>query len=203
MVASATPGPNAPLWDKCGTSGRPESSARAAIEAWKAAGFPAEQLVLGVPSYGYIQRSTVDRLQTRRVYHGHAILRPRTGLTRRLRQAALEGAAAILVRNGDGGSDDGQVHFSALVQQGALVKESKTRHGLPVFVGGGGFERLWDACSSTVRRSYLWNSYQRGALAVGMQHARFVSVPGFVPAAGDDSLIQCLFSAIPVRQIPV
>lgn len=167
MVASATPGPNAPLWDKCGTSRRPESSARAAIEAWKATGFPADQLVLGVPSYGYIQRSTVDRLQNRRVYHGHPILRPHTGLTRRLRHTALERANPILVTNGDGGSDDGQVHFSALVRQGALVKGGKTRHGVPVFLGGGGFERLWDACSSTVRLSYLisylWNSYQRGA----------------------------------------
>jgi len=163
MVASAEPGPNAPLWDKCGTSRRPESSARAAIEAWKAAGFPAEQLVLGLPSYGYIQRSTVDRLQSRRVYHGHANLRPHASLTRRLRQAALQRVAPILVTNGDGGSDDGQVHFSALVRQGALVKGGKTRHGVPEFVGGGGFERLWDGCSSTVSMSYLWNFYRHAA----------------------------------------
>jgi len=162
-AASATPGPNAPLWDKCGTSRRPESSARAAIEAWKAAGFPAEQLVLGLPSYGYIQRSTVDRLQNRRAHHEHAIFHPHAGLTRQLPQAAMKGEAPILVTNGDGGSEDGQVHFSALVRQGALVKGGKTRHGVPVFVGGGGFERLWDTCSSTVRMSYLWKSVQHGA----------------------------------------
>ena len=153
-AASPTPGPNAPLWDKCGTSGSPESSARAAIEAWKAAGFSPDQLVLGLPSYGYIQRSTVERLQNRHAHHERAISNSHAGLTRRLRQAAVKGVAPILVVNGDGGTEDGQVQFSALVRQGALAKAGKTRHGVPVFVSGGDFERLWDACSSTVRISH-------------------------------------------------
>jgi chitinase len=177
-AASPTPGPNAPLWDKCGTSGRPESSARAAVEAWKAAGFPAEQLMLGLPSYGYIQRSTVDRLQNRRAnHHERANLHPHTGLARRLQHAAsVKGVAPVRVANGDGGTEDGQVQFSALVRQRVLVKGGKAPHGVPVFVGGGGFERLWDACSSTVRMSYFCPPISpdpNHRFAVVMRHARF------------------------------
>ena len=102
--------------------------------------------------------------------------------------------APVLVTNGDGGSEDGQVHFSALVRQGALVKGGKTRHGVPAFVGGGDFERLWDACSSTVRAvpmPFLSNN----KLAVAMQHA--CSLPSLSCSwpLGDDSLIQTFFSA--------
>jgi chitinase len=118
--------------------------------------------VLGLPSYGYIQRSTVDRLQNRHAHHGRATLRPYTRPARLLRQASVKEVAPVLVKNSDGGSEDGQVHFSALVRQGALVKGGKTRNGVQRFVGGGGFERLWDTCSSTVRASYPWDAYRRG-----------------------------------------
>lgn len=43
----------------------PNSSAYAGLAAWTAAGFPASQLVLGVPSYGYISVSTASSLRTR------------------------------------------------------------------------------------------------------------------------------------------
>ena len=135
----------------------------------------------------------MDRLQNRRAHHRRAN-HPHAGLTRRLRQAALKGVAPILVTNGDGGSDDGQVHFSALVRQGALVKGGKTRHGVPSFVGGGDFERLWDACSSTVRVSYLYNSYRIISL-VSPCNTRACFRPYFVPAAGgcfaDSKLLFC------------
>ena len=59
------PGPNAPLSDGCGNSTQPTASALAALRAWTAAGVPAEKLVLGVPSYGYISRTGARRLRTR------------------------------------------------------------------------------------------------------------------------------------------
>ena len=43
----------------------PDSSAYAGLAAWTAARFPASQLVLGVPSYGYISVSTASSLRTR------------------------------------------------------------------------------------------------------------------------------------------
>jgi len=46
-----TVGPNSPLNDTC--AGSPEGSAVSAIKAWTTAGFPADQIVLGVASYGH------------------------------------------------------------------------------------------------------------------------------------------------------
>jgi hypothetical protein len=121
----------------------------------------------------------VDRLQNRRTHHRRAI-HPNAILTRRLQRAALKSVAPVLVTNGDGGSEDGQVHFSALVRQGALVKSRKIRHGVPTFVGGGDFERLWDACSSTVRVPYLYNSYRIVSL-LSLCDMRACFHPYFVP----------------------
>jgi chitinase len=56
---------------------------------------------------------------------------------------------AVTVMSEGGSAESGQVQFSALVAQGALTKN--TAGGSPTFVAAGGFERDWDACSSTVR----------------------------------------------------
>ncbi|KAF8845828.1 glycoside hydrolase [Paxillus ammoniavirescens] len=58
-------GPNAPLWDGCGNSSQPSQTAVAGYNAWTAAGFPASQLVLGVPAYGYVVDSSAERLSSR------------------------------------------------------------------------------------------------------------------------------------------
>ncbi|KAJ7904643.1 glycoside hydrolase [Mycena olivaceomarginata] len=63
--SSAKPGPNAPLSDKCQNSTQPTANAEAALEAWTSAGFAPSQLVLGVPSYGYLSESKATRLRTR------------------------------------------------------------------------------------------------------------------------------------------
>ncbi|KAI8989856.1 glycoside hydrolase family 18 protein [Trametes punicea] len=61
--ASSNPGPNAPLGNLCGNSSLPQYSAQAALAQWTAAGFPASQLVLGLPLYGYVSQSTKTTLQ--------------------------------------------------------------------------------------------------------------------------------------------
>ncbi|KAI0747107.1 glycoside hydrolase [Daedaleopsis nitida] len=48
---SSTVGPNAPLNDTCASD--QEGSAVSAVKAWTSSGFPANQLVLGVASYGH------------------------------------------------------------------------------------------------------------------------------------------------------
>lgn len=48
-----TVGPNAPLNDTCAPSAYQEGSAVSAIQAWMSAKFPANQIVLGVASYGH------------------------------------------------------------------------------------------------------------------------------------------------------
>ncbi|KAI8986628.1 glycoside hydrolase [Trametes punicea] len=46
-------GPNAPLNDTCAPAADQQGSAVSAVKAWTGAGFPANQLVLGVASYGH------------------------------------------------------------------------------------------------------------------------------------------------------
>ena len=51
---SKTAGPNAPLNDSCVTNpAQAGGSAVSAVSAWTKAGFPADQIVLGVASYGH------------------------------------------------------------------------------------------------------------------------------------------------------
>lgn len=44
--------------DLCGTSTQPKANAQAALKQWKAAGFPASKLLLGLPLYGYVSQSS-------------------------------------------------------------------------------------------------------------------------------------------------
>jgi chitinase len=125
---SSHPGPNAPLYDSCGNSTQPDASAVGSFNAWTKAKFPASKLVLGLPSYGYISSSTAKRLRTRS--------KPKK--KQRLHSKSLK------VVSGDGDSD-GQVQFRDLVAQGALLPTNATTQ----YTSGGGFERLWDICSST------------------------------------------------------
>ncbi|PBK97675.1 glycoside hydrolase family 18 protein [Armillaria gallica] len=50
---SATVGPNAPLNDSCAHPEHQMGSAVSAVSAWTAAGFPSNQLLLGVAAYGH------------------------------------------------------------------------------------------------------------------------------------------------------
>ncbi|TRM67679.1 glycoside hydrolase family 18 protein [Schizophyllum amplum] len=63
--AAANPGPNAPFFDACHNSTQPQASAVAGYQQWTDAGFPGEQIVLGIPYYGYRSRSDASRLRTR------------------------------------------------------------------------------------------------------------------------------------------
>ncbi|KAJ8522162.1 hypothetical protein ONZ45_g1245 [Pleurotus djamor] len=52
-MSSATIGPNAPLRDSCAAPQNQHGSAESALASWVNAGFPAEQIMLGVASYGH------------------------------------------------------------------------------------------------------------------------------------------------------
>ena len=101
FLASSSPGPNAPLEDGCKNSSIPSSNAHSAVLGWKAAGFSPSQLVLGVPAYAYISRSTAPSLRQKR---------------------ALDRPANIRVVNDAGGTDSGQVQFRDLIKQGVLTR---------------------------------------------------------------------------------
>ena len=122
--ASSNPGSNAPLNDGCQNSTVPAANAAAAINAWTAAGFAPRQLALGVPSYGYISRSSAAHLRQRDL-----------NVTPPYVQAVTEE-----------GRDSGSVQFRGLVDQGVLRRDPLEPGG---YLGGGGFTREWDPCSST------------------------------------------------------
>ncbi|KAH9844225.1 glycoside hydrolase superfamily [Rhodofomes roseus] len=130
--SSKTPGPNAPLSDACHNSTQPVASAAAAVRAWTSAGFPVNQLVLGVPSYGYISQSTATHLRQRsrptlrRRSHGRRLRnrhRTRSSLvqwTEADSDSDTAGSPTIMATNDDGSAADGQVQFRGLVLQGIL-----------------------------------------------------------------------------------
>jgi chitinase len=84
----------------------------------------ADQIMLGVPAYGYLQKSSATSLKQRR---------------------SMGPRASVTIYNSDGGSTDGQLDFIDIVSQGALALDSSGS-----YVGAGGFVREWDSCSSTV-----------------------------------------------------
>lgn len=130
LSASSNLGPNAPLDDACQNSTQPAANAVGAINAWTAAGIPPRQLVLGVPSYGYVSRSDATRLRQRD------------------RNIPPPASASPYVRvfTEEEGGDNGPVQFRGLVDQGALCSDPNWPGG---YLGCGGFTREWDTCSST------------------------------------------------------
>ena len=101
FLASSNPGPNAPLEDGCGNSSIPSANAHSGVLSWKAAGFDSSQIVLGVPAYAYISRSTASSLRQKR---------------------ALDPSSNVRVLNDAGGFESGQVQFRDLIRQGALTR---------------------------------------------------------------------------------
>jgi chitinase len=93
-----------------------------AYNAWTNAGFNPSQIVIGLPSYGYVSRSSATRLRTR---------------------SNSSSIVAVV-------PDSGQIQFYDLVSQGALVRMPPSNASDPCnFVASGGFKRSWDDCSST------------------------------------------------------
>lgn len=103
---------------------------------------PPEKITLGVPAYGYLQKSWATSLRTRDYIPPSAdeVANYTASAELHRRQSGL-----VTVRNGGGGDDNGQIGFADLVKQGALALDSQGQ-----YIGAGGFYREWDACSSTV-----------------------------------------------------
>jgi chitinase len=125
--SSTTPGPNAPLSDGCKDSAQPTANAHAAVAAWSAAGMPANKITLGVPAYGYLQRSSANQLYGRRSW-----------------PAPPHKRQSLTLANSEGGTSSGQISWNSIVKQGALTLDSSGN-----YIGGRGFTRNWDECSST------------------------------------------------------
>ncbi|KAH9927355.1 glycoside hydrolase superfamily [Fomitopsis serialis] len=167
--SSSTPGPNAPLGDLCGDSSQPESSAQAALKQWTAANFPANQLLLGMPLYGYVSKSSKQTLQHRdadgassgKEYYREKVLAmagrqyavgdvARSVDENRRFDTKFADDQSVFVNGGLGRrvGKSQQVHgptdaFSDLVSHGVL-KQLGDR-----FVADNGYTEGWDNCSET------------------------------------------------------
>lgn len=151
--SSSTPGPNAPLGNLCGNSTQPVASAAGGVKAWTSAGFPRNKILLGVPSYGYLNKSSRKYLIQRSLMEDeeeeeeqHTVKREGdvTLYADRAQQSSSLVKRAAL-KSMDGTTDSGQINFNSLVSQGALKLNTQTG----TFDAAGGYTKYWDDCSDT------------------------------------------------------
>ncbi|RDB17715.1 Chitinase A1 [Hypsizygus marmoreus] len=142
--ASSKPGPNAPLGNLCGTSKQPQANAKAALAQWTKAGFPASKLLLGLPLYGYVSKSTATKLSGSLMPDPSVSPspHPRNGPPRTLEPDAAAGDLS--------GMWGQQIAFNQLLQGGALVKNADG-----TYKGANGYQMGWDNCSDT---PFLYNT---------------------------------------------
>lgn len=91
--------------------------------------------MLGVPAYGYVNPSHSTHLVAKRSMSHSQILR---------RDADVQASSIVTVKSEDGTTNSGQVQFTDIVTQGALIYTNSSG-----FVGYGGFTRFYDTCSSS------------------------------------------------------
>jgi chitinase len=157
--ASANPGPNAP-YNTCSGSWQPGANAVAAVDAWKKAGMPANKIMLGLPSYGYVSDSTATTLIHKRSRQMEAMHARQIAAEARSKMhdgnlrpqfidAENESEKRDLEKRQSTAGDissfkNSQIQFNQLVSYKVL---SLSTTG--VWYGKNGYTRKWDDCSST------------------------------------------------------
>jgi chitinase len=144
--SSSQPGPNAPLSDACGNSTQPDESVQGGVNAWARAGFLREKILLGVPNYGYLQKSGKMSLRQRRRRDGVAPAEAYLGDNGTPQNLLVNGGSAPGFVTLTGG--DPQITFTSLIKQGVL-QCSASSDQFANCTASGGFSRFWDSCSST------------------------------------------------------
>lgn len=134
-------GPNAPLFETCND---PETkfSVSQAIQAWTSTGFPASQILLGIPSYGYQYQLESSSLNPTHFSGQPNLTSLFFGKIDKSKQA--QGLKTGPVSPGSCGSptDDGNFLFKDLITCGFLSQDGLT--------GLRGFQRHYDHCTHTV-----------------------------------------------------
>jgi len=136
--------------DRCGTSAQPEANARAALVQWTKAGMPASKLLLGLPLYGYVARSSAKKLS------GSCVPTNQGQDPMILVGAHPRGPPVLVTTPGVGAAPAGdlsrlwgqQISFNQLLSSGVLYKKPDGTYD-----GANGYTMGWDDCSDTPVRS--------------------------------------------------
>jgi chitinase len=148
-------GPNAPLNDSC--TSYQDGSAVSAIKSWTKAKFPAKQILLGVPSFGYsnwVSQSAALPSGIKGTMASYPLVESAPSL-------GSDNTAGVY-QCGDYVPVPGDFTFASMIQKGFL-----TTSGLP----GSGMESRVSTCSITVRFTYLFS------------HARLSDIPTDSPTS--------------------
>jgi chitinase len=135
-------GPNAPLNDSCAPAAEQQGSAVSAVKAWSTAGFLANRIILGVPSYGYAfhvnQSSALDASGNIQLYSPFDKSQQPTG-------DKWDSTVGGVDECGNPNTVGGVFDFWGLIEAGFLQCDGTVANGIQY-----GF----DNCARTVRASY-------------------------------------------------
>jgi chitinase len=139
---SPSVGPNAPLDDSCAAAANQQGSATSAVASWIAAGFPANQIVLGVPSYGH----SFHVAQSDAFAAGsQTTLAPYPNFDATQQPTGDSGDAPSVDVCGVQNGVTGYFHFWGLIEAGFLGQDGKPASGMVY---------RYDTCSQT---PYVYN----------------------------------------------
>ncbi|KAH9974733.1 glycoside hydrolase [Lactifluus volemus] len=183
---SSSVGPNAPLDDSCAPS--PQGSAKSAVKAWTAAGFPQEKIILGVASYG----------------HSY-LIRPYVPFDRSQQPGGdkWDSTAGSIGVCGSSSDVGGVFDFWGLIQAGFLNKDGNPATGI---------DYTFDSCSQT---PFVYNS--KSQVMVSYDDARsFILKGNYIKDAGlagfamwqtggdsHDILLNAIKAAFNIHKLPI
>jgi chitinase len=134
---SSSAGPNAALNDSCAPTANQQGSAVSAVKAWIAAGIPANQLVLGVASYGHAFNVTESSAFSTDACADDSEL----SLFPAFSPWTYGPGEPVSQECGENVAKDVQYTFAELVQAGFLGSDGKVADGI---------HARYDDCSQTV-----------------------------------------------------
>ncbi|KAI0360379.1 glycoside hydrolase [Trametes cingulata] len=198
---SSAVGPNAPLNDTCAAPADQQGSAVSAVKAWTDAGFPANQLVLGVASYGHsfkvAKDAAVSSGSTLAPYPAFDAAQQPLGDS----WDAVAPAGVDQCGNPSAGGPSGIFDFWGLVEGGFLTANGTAAAGI---------DYRFDACSQT---PYVYNPQTEVMVSYDDAQSfaakgRFINeagLRGFAmwEAAGDsnDILLDAISNAIGIEEV--
>ena len=143
---SPTVGPNAPLNDTCAPTSSQSGSAVSAVQDWTKAGFPRNQIILGVPAYGHsfsVKRSDAIGAS------GKLNLYPPFDKNSQPAGDKWDGTAGGVDECGNPNVVGGVFNFWGLIDAGFLTSNGTVANGILY---------TFDNCSQTVRALHTHRS---------------------------------------------